>query len=186
MRSTYLSLALLLGANTIAGAQENGLVPQQLKRTAPVSRMLSRSELKTYLKNKKVALFGESHTVDLDGRIFDDLRDDVRFRKILPMLKQLGYTHVALEIEYHFEEQVQRGIRNINQAMDGGIGMTAATIAPVALDYGLRVICIDNRDVGRKELRDEYMEQRIARVVASGGKVAYYVGSRHLETVTYS
>ena len=183
MRSAYLSLALLVGANTLAGAQGNEPVVQPPERTASVSRRLSRPELEAYLRDKKVALFGEAHRVNLDGETFDDLRDDMPFRRLLPMLKKIGYTHVALEIEYHHEEQVRRGKETVGQTE---LGITGATIAPLAVEYGLEVLCIDNRDAERPMLRDEYMEQRIGAVVAKGGRVAYFVGAAHLEMVLHS
>ena len=149
------------------------------------SRQLSLSELQGYLKDRKVALFGETHVVTYDGQEFYYLVDDMHFRNLLPTLKMLGYTHVALEIEYKYEERVRRELKSIHEAMDE-IGMTGITIAPPALKYGLEVMCIDNRDAGRVVLRDEYMEQRIATITKSGGRVAYYVGSGHLQLVHHS
>ncbi len=148
----------------------------------PVPIQLSYSGLETYLQNKKVALFGEQHTVDSDGQTLNDLRDDMRFRRLIPALKSLGYTHVALEIEYQHESTVRRGMERVSETR---FGITGATIAPLARSHGLEVVCIDNRDKDRSLLRDEYMENRIVSIVQNNGRVAYFVGAAHLSLVDH-
>lgn len=181
MKPASLGLMLSLGTAVIAKGQENSLPSPPPERVVPSSRRLSRSELETYLQGKKVALFWEAHLVREAGQEFHYLVDDMHFRALIPSLKRLGYTHVALEVEYKHEEKVRMGISSIIDV--DGIGMTAVTIGPIALQYGLEILCIDNRDQNRKFLRDEYMEQRIAQVISQGGKVAYFVGAAHLRLV---
>lgn len=152
---------------------ESGCLPWQEKELpAKSSRYLSRSELKAYLQGKKVALFGECHGA---------CRDDLLFMTLIPDLKKLGYTHVALEKNYQ-EEETQKKAYELQEIIKEFKEKRSAIngIAAVALYEGLEVICIDDNDTKRELSRDEYMEQRITKVIRQGGKVAYFVGLGHL------
>lgn len=53
-------------------------------------------------------------------------------------------------------------------------------IIEAAVQQGLSVVCLDNRNPEVKILRDEYMKSEIDKVVQQGGRLAVFVGTAHI------
>ena len=144
---------------------------------------LSLDDLVDYARDKKVVLFGEDHG--------EDRREDAqKFSRDIPKLRETGFTHIALEIDYRLQDNVNGYMRNPNAQNRNQLLLNlpfydftkedALMIIDTAIENGMRVICLDNLNPERETTRDQYMKVKIDEVIENGGRIAAFLGTAHV------
>jgi hypothetical protein len=157
---------------------------RSLLKRLNLPKKLSFDNLKSYVRNKKAVLFGERHGADC-------LEDNLKFLSLIPEMKQMGYTHVGLEI-------TSTDVRYINLHLNGyltkeEVMKTVSLYSNADLDYSIKLIKVA-KETGLSVLpfntpnriqkypgeREKYMANEIGEVVDCGGKVVVFIGRAHV------
>lgn len=151
----------------------------------PESRRLSLEELVVYVADKIVALFGEGHNPE-------DSLDAEQFITYLPRLKQVGFTHVGMEMSYRLQGVVDDYVSNPTTENRNTLLKVMPyydftkkeflQVIDAAIQHHLPVVCLDNLDKGRTIARDQYMKKKIDEIVGGGGRIAAFLGAAHVST----
>lgn len=147
----------------------------------PVPKRLNKETLKEYVADKEIILFGDEHHEESKERT-------MQFKESLSILKESGFNYIGLEIMYPFQgaiedyEQEKISREKLLQTLPFYPYDNEKFVEMIdeAKAQGMKVICLDNRDRGRKIERDEYMRKKVEEVRKKEGKLAALVGAAHV------
>ncbi|MBT5022198.1 hypothetical protein HOK51_05385 [Candidatus Woesearchaeota archaeon] len=145
---------------------------------------LSKDQIAEYVADKKVVLFGEEHSEK-------NRWQTLLFADMVPELKKAGVTHIGLELDRRYQNDIDQYMQNPNFLTQEKLldelpflhdfdNEDFVLKINAALDNGLEVMCLDNRDPDRKISRDAHMKKKIDEVISSGGKLAGFLGAAHV------
>lgn len=152
---------------------------------------LSDREICEYASNKQVVLFGEIH-----GDWF--VNDDLAFLRLLPCLKEKGFTDVGLEIGSEYQSLLQKYWENPTLKKEQKMKEEIEKRYPTdfaegillktrfARNTGLEIQAIDKPEKkgSNYNKRDEYMKKRIDKLVDKGKRIAVFIGLAHVRDVS--
>ncbi len=187
-----LATAMTFTAGCTSPFRNVELMPSvELRPSKPV--VLSRTELEAYIKTKKIVLFGELHDSPKYAEAFADL---------IPKFKELGITHIGLELDWCWQSIIDKYMANptkengitLVRLLDTNLkafshAMVTFHIINRANRNGLRVIGLDtcrDGDYGMpsegydQAIRDQRMTTNIDGVLKTGGRVATLLGRGHI------
>ena len=129
---------------------------------------LSKDQIAEYVADKKVVLFGEEHSEK-------NRWQTLLFADMVPELKKAGVTHIGLELDRRYQNDIDQYMQNPNFLTQEKLldelpflhdfdNEDFVLKINAALDNGLEVMCLDNRDPDRKISRDAHMKKKIDEV----------------------
>jgi hypothetical protein len=165
-------------------------------RSKQETRKFTEQELREYIKNKRVVLFGGTHNPERT-------RDSDLFIRLIPKLKQEGFTHIALELDSKSQQQaVDQYLENgdettitkqVGRFVDGSKTLSILRAIRVAEKPYFKVICYDDRQPkhyrgSEQENRQQWWDERErhgfdtieAALFDQAVKIAIYTNEAHI------